>query len=352
MSQILSQQEIDTLLASLPVEQEEWGAQPERAHKIVKPYDFMRPDKFSKDQIRALEMVHENFARRLSSVLSAYLRTVLQLSLASIEQQIYEEFIEQLPQPVVLAVLSMDPLPGRALLELDSSTGFAIIDRLLGGLGKPPDTPRQMTDIETSLIDGVLGLALQTLAEVWAGIARFTPAVEDITFTPQFLQLAMGTDVVLTIRWEVRMGDFNGGLAICIPYAVLESVVARLSAQVMFTGQQRSVPPRVREALRGQVDRVRVPVVAIMGRTQVMVREMLHLQVGDVITLHAPARRPLEVTTGGLPKFRGRPGTVGRGLAIEIVEVLPQEPLFEPEPEGEAEAEAEAEAEVEEATAR
>lgn len=337
MGQILSQQEIDALLSSLPADQTEWTAQPEKAHKIVKPYDFMRPDKFSKDQIRALEMVHENFARRLSSVLSAYLRTVLQLNLASIEQQIYEEFIEQLPQPVVLAVISMDPLPGRALLELDPSTAFAIIDRLLGGVGKAPDTTRQMTDIETSLIDGVLGLLLQTLAEVWAGVLRFTPAVEDITSTPQFLQLAMSTDVVLTIRWEIRMGDFNGTLALCIPYAVLESVIPRLSAQVMFTGQRHSVSPRTREALRNQVDRVRVHVVAVLGRTQISVRELLHLQVGDVITVHSPVRLPLEVTVAGLTKLRGRAGAVGRALGVQVTEVLPEEAPLELEAEEETE---------------
>lgn len=337
MGQILSQQEIDALLSSLPVDQAEWAAQPEKSQKIVKPYDFMRPDKFSKDQIRALEMIHENFARRLSSVLSAYLRTVLQFSLASIEQQIYEEFIEQLSQPAVLAVISMEPLPGRALLELDPSTGFAVIDRLLGGVGKPPDTPRQMTDIETSLIDGVLGLVLQTLAEAWGGIARFTPAVEDITFTPQFLQLAMGTDVVLTVRWEVRMGDFNGTLSLCIPYTVIESVVPRLSAQVMFIGQHRPAPPRARAALRGQVDRVQVPVVAVLGRSRVTLRELLQLQVGDVITLNAPVKRPLEVTVGGLPKLRARPGTAGRIVGVQVSEVIPEETLFEPELDAEAE---------------
>lgn len=332
MGHILSQQEIDALLSALPVEKTTTvsstvvGGRPDKA---VKPYDFTRPDKFSKDQIRTLEMMHENFARRTQAVLSAYLRTVIQVSLVSVEQEIYEEFIQQLPSPVVLAVIGMEPLEGRAIVALNTTTAYTIIDRLLGGVGQAMETNRQMTDIEISLMDGILLLVLQNLGEAWANVQMMTPRLQDIAFTPQFLQVASGTDVVLTVRFELRMGDFSGSLNLCIPYAVIEPVMARLSAQSFFAGTRKAVTQAAQFGLRKQIDKVLLPVVAVLGESNLSVEELLSLQPGDVLQLNSQPNQELVIKVHGIEKFRGRPGTVGRHSAVQITGIVEEEEMFE-----------------------
>lgn len=320
---ILSQAEIDALLSTLPVDETIAPAvEPGTTPRAVKPYDFRRPDKFSKDQLRTLQVLHENFARRASSVLAAYLRTVVQVSLVSIEQESFGEFIQHLSSPAILHVVEMAPLPGRAILETSPDVALAMLDRMLGGFGRSLGQARELTDVEVSLLESVIHHELTCLSEAWANVASLTPKVVDVTFSAQFLQVALSTDVTISILFEVKMGDCIGTLRICIPYNTLEPVTSQLNAQVWLAASRRGLPPDQAESLRRQLSRVRVPLVVHLGSAQLSVGDLLALQVGDVITLEKGTEEELDVLVGNEQRFRARPGTLGKHMAARITSLV------------------------------
>src|SRR5437867_5204511 len=264
MPSILSQREIDALLSALPVEETSPGASSDIAKvgKPVKTYDFRHPEKFSRDQLRTLEFLHENFARRLQTALSAYLRTVVQINMLGLEQGVYDEYTRQVPNPAVLYTISMDPLPGRAILELHPSIVFIIVDRLLGGLGKGLNKSRELTDVEQTLLETVVWEVLSSLKEAWGNIATLQPRLGEVAFTPQFMQIALSSETVLTISFEIRILDSAGTMRICIPENVLEPVMSQVTAQAFYAGSRRTLTLDQTTNLRRNLDRVRVPVAA------------------------------------------------------------------------------------------
>lgn len=327
MPSILSQKEIDALLSALPVEDVAPGASTDvtRIGKPVKTYDFRHPEKFSRDQQRTLELLHDQFARRLQTALSAYLRTVVQISMLGLEQGVYDEYVRQVPNPAVLYPISMDPLPGRAVLELHPSIVFIIVDRLLGGLGKGLMKARELTDVEATLLETVVWEVLSSLKESWVSIASLQPRLGEIAFTPQFLQIALSTETVITISFEIRILDSAGTMRLCIPDSVFEPVMGQLSAQAYFASSRKAMVPEDRQRLRRQLERVRVPLVGQLGETDVTIQELIKLRPGDVIPLARKSSDELEVLVSGKPKFYARPGMVGRHVALKVTSVVPQE---------------------------
>ncbi|HEV8635947.1 MAG TPA: flagellar motor switch protein FliM [Chloroflexota bacterium] len=329
MPSILSQREIDALLSALPVEDASpssaMSADLARVGKPVKTYDFRHPSKFSRDQIRTLEFLHETFARRLQTALSAYLRTVVQINMLGVEQGVYDEYVRQVPSPAVLYPISMDPLPGRAALELHTNVVFIIVDRLLGGLGKGLNKGRELTDVEQTLLETVVWEVLSALKESWANIATLQPRLGEVAFTPQFMQIALSSETVLTISFEIRILDSAGTMRICIPENVLEPVMSQVTAQAFYAGSRRTLTQDQTTNLRRNLDRVRVPVVGELGQTELTLQELVNLRPGDVIPLRRRARDELEVLVAGVPKFWARPGLVGRRTALKVTNVIPQE---------------------------
>ena len=329
MPSILSQREIDALLSALPVEDASpsttMSADLVRVGKPVKTYDFRHPSKFSRDQIRTLEFLHETFARRLQTALSAYLRTVVQINMLGVEQGVYDEYVRQVPSPAVLYPISMDPLPGRAALELHTNVVFIIVDRLLGGLGKGLNKGRELTDVEQTLLETVVWEVLSALKESWSNIATLQPRLGEIAFTPQFMQIALSTETVLTISFEIRILDSAGTMRICIPENVLEPVMSQVTAQAFYAGSRRTLTADQTTNLRRNLDRVSVPVVGELGETELTLQELVNLRPGDVIPLRRRAKDELEVLVAGVPKFRARPGLVGRHSALKITSLIPQE---------------------------
>lgn len=320
MPSILSQREIDALLSALPVEEAAPGASADIAKvgKPVKTYDFRHPEKFSRDQLRTLEFLHENFARRLQTALSAYLRTVVQINMLGLEQGVYDEYTRQVPNPAVLYTISMDPLPGRAILELHPSIVFIIVDRLLGGLGKGLNKSRELTDVEQTLLETVVWEVLSSLKEAWTNVAALQPRLGDIASTPQFLQVALSTDTVLTISFEIRILDSAGTMRLCIPETVFEPIMDQVTAQAWFASSRKAQSPEQINQLRKHLDRVRVPLVAQLGSADISIEELINLRPGDVIPLERRSKEELEVTVAGRPKFYGRPGMTGRHMALKI----------------------------------
>lgn len=317
---VLSQSEIDQLLSALStgvVSAEEMKV--EEAQKKVKVYDFKRPDKFSKDQIRTLYMLHENFARLLNTYLSTHLRTLVNVNVASVDQLTYEEFVRSLSNPSVISVMKMEPLKGNWIFEMHPAIAFAIIDRLFGGTGESMSKVRALTDIEEAVIRKILNKALEHFAEAWRNVVKSTPHLETIETNPQFTQIVPPNDMVVIITLQVKVGSAEGLINLCIPYLVLEPVMSKLTTTYWVASSvAKQEHPEEIEILQRKIRRTVVPVVVEMGSINVRVHEFLGLNIGDVLQLDTRIGDELSVVIGKTPKFWCRPGTSGKKIAVQI----------------------------------
>lgn len=323
-SKILSQYEIDALLSSMtaetPVAED---SLPRRSvPSNVKAYDFRRPDKFSKDHIRTLQMIHEAFSRMVGSVLSGYLRLAVQSRLVSVEQLIYDEYVARIPAPTILNIVSLSPLPGRSFLEMSLPVAFAFLDRLLGGSARVLQKTREPTDIELSLLSTVTNLMLNSLSEAWANVVKLEPALEETSLSPHQIHGLLSTDVMMVFAFELKIMDAGGTMSLAIPYALLEPVLPKLTAQLWFATSRQEGQAEAPTGLKRQVEKISVPVHVQLGRTKVSLRELIDLHTGDVITLETYLKDEIPVMVRGQPKFLGRPGLSGKRMSIQITQVL------------------------------
>lgn len=338
LPEILSQEEINALLAAIAREEEapEAGREspdvPQRPVERraetkgrVRPYDFARPNKLSKEQLRTLQIMHEPFARGIATTLSAYLRSYVEAEVVSADAMMYEEFSRILPNPGIMAIFSLSPLEGSALLEIDPDLGFAVIDRLLGGPGTAPKQLRELTELEQPVMRRVVEQILDHLPDAWNQVVQTRPKFQQLELNPQFTHLVPPRDMVVVIRLEVSLQSASGRLTVCIPYDIIEPVVPKLSAHYLFIQGKKEATPAQLSALRERVNRLIVPLTVILGSAEVSLAELLELQVGDYITLDTRRDGKLAVMVGSRTKFYGRPGRVGNRMAVEIVEVAPSE---------------------------
>lgn len=320
---VLSQAEIDALLSALSTgEVDANEIKEEQQQRKVKVYDFRRPDKFSKDQIRTLYMLHENFARLLNTYLSAQLRAMVQVSVASVDQFTYEEFIRSLPNPSVISVLEMKPLKGNAILEINPGIVFAIIDRLFGGSGQISAKPRPLTDIEENIVRRVMGKTLESLAEAWKQVVPLKPVMEAIETNPQFTQIVPPNDMVVLITLQAKVGQGEGFINLCIPYLVLEPIMSKLSTTYWVAGTGRSSSAEHIQSLQRRVEKIKVPAIVELGTTTVKLRELLDLRQGDVLQLDRKISEDLQIMIGSHKKFLCKPGALGSKLAVQITSVV------------------------------
>ena len=327
MADVLSQNEIDELLSAIStgvVNAE--NIKQEQKQKKIKLYDFKRPDKFSKDQIRTLYMLHENFARLLNTYLSTHLRTMVQVSVASVDQLTYEEFIRSMPNPSVISVFEMRPLSGNALMEINPSIVFSIIDRLFGGVGTPPAKPRELTDIEQSIVARLVNKALESLSEAWRQVVNIEPRLEVIESNPQFTQIVPPNDMVVIITLQTRIAQTEGFINLCIPYLVLEPIMPKLTtsfwvaSSIARAGSKTNVTQ-----MQKKLERTLVPLMVELGKINVTVGEMLDLTVGDVIRLDSKVNEELPIIIGQHQKFKCKPGSSNNRIAVQITQVVPEE---------------------------
>jgi len=324
MTEVLSQDEIDQLLTAISsgdVETEEVHQATEQ--RKIKIYDFKRPDKFSKEQIRTVSIMHETFARLTTTSLSAQLRSLVQVHVASVDQLTYEEFIRSIPNPTTLAVINMDPLKGSAILEIDPAITFSIIDRLFGGQGESAKVTRDLTDIEQSVMEGIIVRILGNMREAWSQVIDLRPRLGQIETNPQFAQIVPPTEMVVLVTLETKVGEVEGMMNFCIPYLTIEPIISKLSAQYWYSSVRRGTTTENLNILRERLSTVDVMVVAEIGSMNLTVREVLSLVVGDVIRL--PDVRygdPMVLNVGNRPKFLCKPGVVGKKLAVQIIKKL------------------------------
>jgi flagellar motor switch protein FliM len=334
-NRLLSQREVDALLGAireggLPDDLPEQPGRP-RAGRAVQNYDFRHPDKFSKEQIRSLHLLHENFARLLGTNLTSSLRGTIALSITSVEQITYGEFSAHLPRPTLLYVLDLNPLPGRAVLEVSLPIAFAIIDRLLGGPGetfapRPGRQNRELSDIEISLLRGLGDHVTEGLRDAWSGIAALQPSVQDIAFNSELVQAALPNEVCVLVLLEIKVLNSAGTLSLCMPYTLLEPIIGSLSAQALValsfkTGRKED--PLSRQRTLRQLERVTLPLSAHLGTASVSVADILNLEAGDIICLDTAVNGTLPLLVDGQLRYRVRPGLAGTRLAVRVEEVIP-----------------------------
>lgn len=304
MSKILSQDEIDALLSSAAALQQAPLRDLAPDGESVTVYNFRRPDRVNREQIRSLHFLHDRFARNISTSLSAYLRTVTDVNVTSVEQFTYSEFLMSLPDPTAFYAISLSPIEGLGALELNPSVAFSMIDRMLGGTGKGMPPPRGLTEIEHNVIDGVVKLVLDHLTETWRNIVDVRFRVNGRDTRPQMLQVAAPNEVVVLIGFDIRIGDARGMLNFCLPATVIESVGDS------FT---HTWYPAHREPTTGDRHQFwrtlgQLPVVvAATVNTTLLARDVLDLTRGDVIALGHRLSDPLQVRVCDTVKFEASP---------------------------------------------
>ncbi|NLG85997.1 MAG: flagellar motor switch protein FliM [Firmicutes bacterium] len=319
MAEVLSQNEIDALLHALSsgsVDVED--IKEEQQQKKIRTYDFRRPNRFSKEQIRTLYMLHDNFTRLLSSFLAAQLRTPAKVELLSVEEMTFEEFIRSIPNPTVMALAYSAELKGQVLLELNPALAFALLERLLGGKATVGTDVRSLTDIELAVVERLLSLVLGVLSEAWVHVSPLKLELERMETNPQFVQIIAPTEMVALVSFQVKVDDAEGLFNFCYPYLVLKPVAPKLSAHHWFSAMDPRVAPANQEILRQRLIHTKVPITARLGHAKITVRELLNLQIGDVIELDTRVGNDILLLIGSQPKFWGCPGRVGGRLGLKI----------------------------------
>ncbi|GAB4112130.1 MAG: flagellar motor switch protein FliM [Spirochaetota bacterium] len=332
MTEILSQDEIDALLTAISTgEADTTDYTAVKEQRKVKIYDFRRPDKFSKDQIRTLQMMHETFARLTTTALSAQLRALVSVHVASVDQLTYEEFIRSIPNPTTLAVINMDPLKGSAVLEIDPSITFTIIDKLFGGTGESTKISRELTDIELSVMEGIIVRILGNLREAWSNVIDLRPRLGNIETNPQFAQIVPPNDMVVLVTLETKVGEVEGMMNLCIPYITIEPVISKLSAQYWYSSIRKGATDENAAIIQSRLEAVELPIVVEVGEVEITMEELLAIQAGDVIKLpNTKINSDMILKVGGRKKYKCRPGVIGNRVAVQIgekIEEIPDELL-------------------------
>jgi flagellar motor switch protein FliM len=319
VSEVLSQAEIDALLNALSTGDLDATSIPEEPVRAqVRPFDFERPSKFNKDQLRTLEMLHDAFCRVVQTQLSAQLRTLVEVTVTSADQVSYGEFVHSMPFPTLINILSPRPLEGNALLEMNLPLALSVIDRMVGGPGAYRGKLRELTEIEIALTRGLTDVILDGLNEAWSTISSLDFHYEATETNPQFVQIAAPGDASALISFEMRVGTVTGMLNLCVPHMVLEPLMGKLSAQSYYSGNRAASTPEIRRGIAGELAAVAVPVSVMLGGTTLPVADLLALMPGDVIPLDVAPGDDVCVRVGELDTFLAQPGMRGRRLAVQI----------------------------------
>jgi len=328
VSNVLDQSEVDALLAAVDagvVEEEQKTAQIfSRTRRDletveVRPYDFKRPERVSKDQMRALQTLHEAFARNFGASLSGFLRTIVEVKVATCEQMTYFEFISGLPNPTSFNLIESDQLDGQMCLEISPLIIYPIIDRLLGGTTQDLFIPqRPMTLIETRLISNVTNRGLSALSEAWSGVREMKFDISATESNPQLVQIVPPNEVVVVIGFELKTSNRAGTMNLCIPYNVIEPVMEELSAQSWFSVARNQRSMEAEGLLARSLGDAAVTVTGILAETTITLQDLISMAPGDLIMTDVPASRPVTLCVGGKSKFEAHIGQYRGARALKI----------------------------------
>ena len=314
MEEALSQEEIDRLLR----EHGGVATQGSPAH-VASRYDFRRPDRIPKDQLRSVHLVHDFLARNLASSLGAYLRAYVTVNLVSVEQLSFGEFLGYLPTPTCIANVAVQPLEGNAVLEINPSLVMPILDIVLGGTGQDlPDESRELTEIEQNIMQAIFRIVLNDLREAWAAGGNLQFEVEDTETQPQLLQILSPNEAVVGIGFEVTVADARGMMNFGVPSVMVKMSGQRLEQQ--WSIRRRSTAADERKRLSGIVRRAPVEINAAVRGGAVRMRDILDLSAGDVLSMAAPVDKPVDVMVNGVRKFAGDVVAAGGWKAVRLTD--------------------------------
>jgi flagellar motor switch protein FliM len=329
MADLLDQGDIDALLSVIDQEEVEVGGEERlifsRSRKDLssvelRDYDFKRPERVSKDQMRALHTLHESFARTFGASLSGFLRMIVEVRVSTCEQMTYGEFIAGLPNPTSFSLLTADPLEGLMCLEISPLIIYPIIDRLLGGTNYELFIPqRAVTSIEARLVSQITDRAMAGLRESWSGIKDLDFKVSDVESNPQIVQIVPPNEVVVVVGFEIKMANRAGTMSLCIPYNVIEPLMDDLSAQSWFNAGRLRGSAEFAERIGGRLDRAPLDVSALLAETTITLRDLLTMRPGDLVVTEKPASDPIALCVEGRKKFLGLLGQHKGARAVQIL---------------------------------
>jgi len=328
---VLSQSEVESLLSAMAAGSDamaatvpgEPAAGSMRPRDKITPYDFKRPERVGKEQMRALQTLHEGFSRNFAAGLSAMLRSMVEVKLTSVDQLTYSEFVFSLENPTCFNLLKAEPLEGNLILDINPSILYPIIDRLLGGGREVALLARRpLTEIELRIVSRITGMFLDEFHRAWENVLDLRLEVIRVESNPQLVQIVPPNEVVVVISFEVTLGEIRGMVNLCIPYNSIERISGKLSANSWVSWGRRTATPesirKISETVRGSLVSLHVR----LASTQISTGDLIALRVGDIITTEKDTHRPLLVTVEGVPKFRASPGLFKGHKAIRIDEVL------------------------------
>ncbi len=319
MAEILSQEEIDALLSAVSYGEEvEVEAEPSKAERLINTYDFRHPARVSKDQLRTLQNLHDNFARLLSSTFSTLQRSIIEINLVSVDQITYSEFIMSLSSPSCTYTFRMEPLEGVAVIDFSQSVVFSFVDRLFGGRGTSIVTEREITWIEKSVMNNIINRSLRDLERTWERIIPLECNVEMLETNPEFVQVVPASETVVLISFELKSENVSGLVNLCYPYISIEPIALRLGGQNLVSSA-KEVPKEELLKNRKRIELFDTSVKVHLGSTNITVGELLKLKMGDIVTLNTKVFEDIEVYVEDELKFYGRPGLVGKNKGVEII---------------------------------
>ena len=325
MSDILSQSEIDNLLKQLSEGDLDVDQIQGEDDKQVKNYDFSRPTKFSKEHLRTLEIIFEHYSRLISTNLPVYLRKNVQVSVASSETVTFSEFSNALSNPSVLGIVNFAPLNGNIIIEIATNLCYAMLDRMLGGSGQPLEKSRDFSDIELTILQKLLVMFTQLMREPWKNVVEISPVLSRLETNPQFAQVIAPSDMIAIVTLNMKIGDVEGMVNICLPFFTLEDVMDKLNTKYWFSTMHENHDEHYEEYIESMIRRVDIPIKAVLGRSTISVNDFLNLQVGDCIRLDSRVDTDMNVYVGNIKKFTALPGTDRDSYAVQITSVIREE---------------------------
>lgn len=325
MGDVLSQNEIDNLLAALSTGELDVDEIKDNNEKKVKEYDFARPSKFSKEHLRTMEMIFEHYGRLLSTNLPVYLRKNVQVEVVNSEAVTYSEFSNALSNPVLLGIVNFAPLKGNIILEMASNLGYAIVDRMLGGRGDPMDKVREFSEIELLIIERIMIVCVNLLREPWENVVDIHPRLERIETNSQYAQIISPSEMIAIVTINLKIGEVEGLMNVCLPYLTLEDVIDKLNTKYWYSNLQNQDNTDYTESIETLIRRAQIPVKAVLGNSMISVNDFAMLQPGDIIRLDRKVEDELDIYVGNIRKFTALPGSSGDKYAVRVTSVIREE---------------------------
>lgn len=324
MSEILSQSEIDALLNNINSGEIDTNSIIEKIEtEKVKLYDFSRPNIFAKDHLRTLNMIHDNYGKAISDVLTRYLRSPFQVDLISLEVLTYKDFSNSIPMPSILSIIDMQPLSGSIVLEIPPTIAYVIIDRVLGGFSDPSEKIKEFTEIELSILKGILEQLTDAMKEPWENVADIHPSLERIETNPQIAQVTSQTEMVILATYKSSVENVEDLINICIPHVVIDPIMPNLSTKQWFDqSKENNAMDNDTSAIRDRIINTDMEIRVELGKNTISLGELTNLQAGDVIPLGKNINSSLGLYIGDSLKFAGKPGIRNSKYSVEISEII------------------------------